>query len=50
MKKAAETGDVDAIMALCAQNPRLVVERLDDDGRSALYMAAWKGHPKGTEQ
>ena len=47
MKDAAEAGDVAAMEALAAKNPRLLVEPVDEFGKTALVNAAWKGHATG---
>ena len=48
MTKAANAGDVAAMEALAAKNPRLLVEPVDSQNLSpALVNAAWKGHATG---
>ena len=47
MKDAACAGDVAAMGALAAKNPRLLVEPVDEDGSSALHLTAYKGHATG---
>ena len=51
MKKAAEAGDVAAMVALAAKNPRLLVEQVESDGWTAGYTAlhrtARNGHATG---
>jgi len=47
MQKAAEAGDVAAMGALAAKNPRLLVEPVTSGGSTALYCTAWKGHATG---
>ena len=47
MQEAAEAGDVAAMGALAAKNPRLLVEPVHSSGSSALHLTAWKGHATG---
>ena len=47
MKMAAEAGDVAAMAALVAKNPRLLVEPVDSYGMTALYVTARRGHATG---
>ena len=47
MKDAAAAGDVAAMEALAAKNPRLLVEPVESDGSSAPHRTAWKGHATG---
>ena len=48
MKDAAEAGDVAAMEALAAKNPRLLVEPVDSsDLAPALIIAAYEGHATG---
>ena len=47
MKDAAEAGDVAAMEALAAKNPRLLVEPVESDGYTALHWTARKGHATG---
>ena len=47
MKKAAEAGDVAAMAALGAKNPRLLVEPVERDEFTALHWTANEGHATG---
>ena len=47
MQKAAKAGDVAAMGALAAKNPRLLVEPVESDGDTALHWTARKGHATG---
>ena len=48
MRDAAAAGDIDRIIACGRGNPRLLMEGLDDRGQTALYLASWYGHVKGS--
>ena len=49
MRNAAYDGDIDGIIACGRGNPRLLVERLEDNwGRTALYVASYNGKVKGS--
>ncbi len=48
MTHAAEVGDIDRIIACGRGNPRLLVEGVDDDGYTALYVASLMGYVKGS--
>ena len=47
MKNAAKYGDVAAMAALGAKNPRLLVEPVESYQSTALHNAAYKGHVTG---
>ena len=47
MKNAAKAGDVAAMAALGAKNPRLLVEPVERDQSTALINAARMGHATG---
>ena len=47
MENAAKAGDVAAMEALAAKNPRLLVEPVTSDGSSALHLTAFEGHATG---
>ena len=47
MENAAKAGDVAAMEALAAKNPRLLVEPVESDGFTALLWTALKGHATG---
>ena len=48
MFDAAYRGDIDRIIACGRGNPRLLVEGVDDDGWTALYVASVYGNVKGS--
>ena len=48
MWSAAGVGDIDRIIACGRGNPRLLVEGVDDDGYTALWLASRFGHVKGS--
>ena len=48
MARAAHNGDIDRIIAWGRGNPRLLVEGVGRYGRTALYIASYKGHVKGS--
>ena len=47
MENAAKAGDVAAMAALAAKNPRLLVEPVESDGWTALHRTAAAGHATG---